>query len=145
MNDVAIREQLLRHWKYGGVDEDKAHEIYHDDAVLELPQSGERFVGKQNFLAWRRIYPARLEFKIRRISHGGDLWVVESLISYDGSPWMFGMSILQFRDNKVAHERIYVFEGFEAPPWRAEWAEMFDPLEAITPAEWRNSGGSGSQ
>lgn len=144
MDGVAIREAILRHWKYGGVDEDKAHEIYHDDAVLEFPQSGERFVGKQNFLAWRKQYPAKLEFKIRRISHDGDLWVVEGLISYDGSPWMFAVSILEFRDDKVAHERIYVFEGFEAAPWRAEWAEMFDPLEAKSPSEWlgdRDSGG----
>jgi SnoaL-like domain len=143
MDDRAIREQLLRHWKYAGVDEDKAHEIYHDDALLELPQSGERFVGKENFLAWRKQYPAKLAFKIRRISHGGDLWVVEGLISYDGSPWMFGVTILQFRDDKVAHERTYVFEGFEAAPWRAEWAEMFDPLESMTPDEWQKSGGVG--
>lgn len=140
MDEVAIREKLLRHWEYAGVDEEKAHEIYHDDAILELPQSGERFVGKQNFLAWRKQYPAKLEFKIRRISHGDDLWVGEGLISYDGSPWMFALSILQFRDDKVAHERVYVFEGFEAAPWRTEWAEMFDPLESMTPGEWRKSG-----
>ncbi len=34
---------LKRHWAYTGRDEDIAHEIYHDDAVLEFPQSGERF------------------------------------------------------------------------------------------------------
>ena len=30
--------------------------IYHDDAVLEFPQSGERFVGIENFREWRGEY-----------------------------------------------------------------------------------------
>ena len=139
MDETAIRDGLMRHWKFEGIDYDKSHEIYHDDAILEFPQSGERFVGKQNFLTWRRNYPAKLDFRIRRISHDGELWAVENLISYDGSPWMFTVSILHFRDDKIARERLYVMEGFEAAPWRAEWAEMFDPLQAITPPEWRES------
>jgi hypothetical protein len=138
-DETVIREALFRHWKFAGIDEDKANEIYRDDAILELPQSGERFVGKQNFLTWRKKYPAQLDFRIRRISHAGDLWVAENLISYDGSPWMFAVTILHFRDDRIAHERLYVFEGFEAAPWRSEWAETFDPLNAITPADWREA------
>jgi hypothetical protein len=34
-------------------------------AVLEFPQSGERFGGVENFREWRRIYPASLAFEIR--------------------------------------------------------------------------------
>lgn len=140
MDGAVIREALIRHWKYEGIDFDRSHEIYHEDAVLEFPQSGERFVGKQNFLTWRRQYPAKLDFRIRRISHSGDLWVTENLISYDGAPWMFTVNILEFRDDKIAHERLYVFEGFDPAPGRAPWAQMFDPLEAITPADWREGG-----
>lgn len=142
MDESAIRDGLLQHWRFEGIDYDKSHEIYHDDAVLEFPQSGERFVGKATFLAWRKQYPAKLDFRIRRISHDGDLWVTENLISYDGSPWMFTVNILQFRGAKIAHERLYVLEGFEAAPWRAKWAEVFDPLEAITPLDWRTEAGS---
>jgi hypothetical protein len=39
MDDAERRAQLKRHWDYGGSDQDIAHEIYHDDAVLEFPQS----------------------------------------------------------------------------------------------------------
>ena len=137
MSESAIRDALVEHWQYAGIDEDKAHEIYHGDAVLEFPQSGERFVGGEKFLTWRKQYPAKLDFRIRKITHDGDLWVAEGLISYNGGPWMFGVSILQFRGEKVAHERSYVMEGWEAAEWRAPWAERFDPLEAITPADWR--------
>jgi hypothetical protein len=144
VEESKIRDGLMRHWRFEGIDYDKSHEIYHDDAILEFPQSGERFVGKDNFLSWRKKYPAKLDFRIRRISHGGDLWVTENLISYDGSPWMFTVNILQFRDDRIAHERLYVIEGFDAAPWRAEWAERFDPLEALTPAAWREGSGDES-
>ena len=138
-DDAAIRAALVRHWQYSGIDENKAHEIYHDDAVLEFPQSGERFVGVDRFRTWRAKYPAHLDFRIRRITHEGNLWVVENLISYDGGPWNFTVSILRFRNERVAHERIYIMDGWEAAEWRAEWAERFDPLESITPPEWRDA------
>ena len=137
VDDSEIRDRLIDHWKFEGIDYERSHEIYHDDAVLEFPQSGERFVGKNSFLTWRKTYPAKLDFMIRKISHNGSLWVTENLISYDGSPWMFSVNILEFRGDRIAHERIYVMEGFEAAPWRAPWAERFDPHESITPECWR--------
>ena len=42
LDERDLLEALHRHWEYSGKDEDVAHEIYHDDAVLEFPQSGER-------------------------------------------------------------------------------------------------------
>jgi hypothetical protein len=121
MDEAWVRAQLERHWEYSGRDEDIAHEIYHEDAVLEFPQSGERFVGVANFREWRRIYPASLRFKIRRIIGSGSLWVAENLISYDDGPWNLTVSILEFRGEKVAHERIYITQPWEAPGWRAPW------------------------
>jgi len=88
---------------------------------LEFPQSQERFVGNANFIDWRKIYPSSLEFKIRRIRGRGDLWVAENSIRYDGGPWNYGCSILEFRGDKVARETIYIDHGWEAPDWRAAW------------------------
>ncbi len=137
MDETAVRKALVRHWEYAGLDEDIGHEIYHDDAVLDFPQSGERFVGKPNFLTWRKQYPAKVAFKIRRINGAGDLWVTENLISYDGGPWMFAVNILRFRGDRVAHELIYIMEGFDAADWRNPWVTMFDPLASVSPAEWQ--------
>ena len=53
----------------------------HDDAVLEFPQSGERFEGVDNFREWREQYPAQVEFRLRRITGSGDVWVGEVSIS----------------------------------------------------------------
>jgi hypothetical protein len=137
MDEAAIREAPVRHSQYAGRDDDKAHELYHDDAVLELPQSGERFIGKSNILTWRKRYPAKVSFRIRRMTGEGDLWVAENLISYDDGPFQFVVYILRFRGDKIAHEAVYFMDGFGAPEWRRQWATMFDPLASVTPDEWR--------
>ena len=98
-----------------------SHACYHDDAVLEFPQSGERFEGLDNFREWRTQYPAAVEFRVRRISGSGDVWVRELSVRYDGGPWMLGVGVLEFRGDRIAHERIYVTEPWDAPEWRARW------------------------
>jgi hypothetical protein len=128
--DVELLGQLKRHWEYSGRDEDISHEIYHEDAVLEFPQSGERFEGVANFREWRRQYPAWLQFHTRRITHRDDLVVVENLISYNSAPWMVSVNLLEFRGDRVAHERIYIMDGWNAPDWRAPWRseQLADPV-----------------
>jgi hypothetical protein len=121
LDDQELLVALRRHWDFTGKDEDVAHEIYHADAVLEFPQSGERFDGVENFREWRRRYPATVTFHTRRITHRDDLVVVENLISYDGSPWKFAVNLLEFRGERVAHERIYIMDGWEAAEWRSTW------------------------
>ncbi len=125
MDEAKLMAALRRHWEYSGKDEDIAHEIYHEDAVLEFPQSQERHEGKANFIAWRKQYPAKTEFNIRRIRGQGSFWVAENSIRYDGGPWNFTCSLLEFRGDKVARETIYITQGWDAPegrlPWRAAW------------------------
>ena len=82
LDEAELLQTLRRHWEHPSEDEDLAHEIYRDDAVLEFPQSGERFEGVQNFREWRRQYPAKLEFHPRRINHLDNLVVTEYVISH---------------------------------------------------------------
>jgi hypothetical protein len=116
-----VLEKVRRYWEYSGADVDRADEIYHQDAVLEFPQSGERFEGLANFTEWRRRYPAEVRYRVRRITVRDDLVVAEVSVSYGGRPWQFGVQLLEFRDDKVARERIYIMEGWDAPEWRAPW------------------------
>ena len=110
---------LLQHFESD--DPHRAHAMYQDDAVLEFPQSGERFVGVENLREWRSGYPATTSVDIREVRGEGDLWVAEISIRYDDGPWHYGISILELRDDKIARESIYVAEGWEAPEWRARW------------------------
>ena len=121
MDDGQVRAALERHWEFSGRDEDIAHEIYHDDATLYFPQSGERFVGAENFREWRSNYPANTSFEVERVRGDGDLWVAEVTVTYDEGPVNHGVSILELRDEKIARESIYVAEGWEPPEWRARW------------------------
>ena len=123
MDEAKVRAMLEQHFEYAGSDPDKAHEHYHEDAVLEFPQSGERFAGVENMREWRSNYPANTSFEFREVRGAGDLWTAEIAISYDGGPENFGVSILEFRGDKIARETIYVAEGFEAPEWRAQWRD----------------------
>jgi SnoaL-like protein len=119
MDTATVRAMLEQH--FGSSDPGVSHEMYHDDAVLEFPQSGERFVGVGNFREWRSSYPASTKVEFREIRGRDDLWVAEISISYDEGPWSLGVSIVEFRGDKIARESIYVTESWEPPEWRAQW------------------------
>jgi ketosteroid isomerase-like protein len=121
MDPQAILDLVRQHWEDLGTNVDRAHQMYREDAVLEFPQSGERFEGVANFREWRRQYPASLRFRLRRITAREDLVVVECSVSYNDGAWQDGIQLLEFRGDKVARERIYVMERWEAPAWRAPW------------------------
>ncbi|MGD9697218.1 MAG: nuclear transport factor 2 family protein [Thermoleophilia bacterium] len=122
MDEQATRLQVVRrYWEYAGADIDRAEEIYHPDAVLEFPQSGERFEGRETFTEWRRAYPGEVRYRVRRTTMRDDLAVVEVSARYDEGPWMLGVQLLEFRGDRVARERIYVMEAWSAPEWRAPW------------------------
>jgi hypothetical protein len=118
---AAVRAMLEQHFEYAGSDPARAHEMYHEDAVLEFPQSGERFEGVENLREWRSNYPASTAVEFREVRGRDDLWVAELSITYDEGPENFGVSILELRGDKIARESIYVTEGWEPPEWRAQW------------------------
>jgi ketosteroid isomerase-like protein len=121
-----IRAALERHWSVSAADDPETVEaIYHDDVVVDYPQSGERIRGTANLRGLREAYPAKLTFDVRRISGRGDLWVTEYVITYDGKP-VNTVRIMEFTGDKVAHETVYFADPFEAPEWRAQWVERMD-------------------
>ena len=117
-----IRAALDRHWAAStSGDQDTEHEIYHDDAIIDYPQSGERIDGRRNIQALRSHHPDKPSgFTVRRILGSGNLWVTEYVITYQGRP-VDTVSIMEFRDGKVAHETQYFADPFEPPAWRAQW------------------------
>jgi hypothetical protein len=59
-DESRVLEIVRRYFEFVGAHVERAGEIYHEDAVLEFPQSGERFEGAAAFTEWRRQYPADL-------------------------------------------------------------------------------------
>jgi ketosteroid isomerase-like protein len=121
--DPNIRAALYRHWAASDANDFEAeHEIYHDDAVLEYPQSGERIRGRRNIQASRAAQPNKKRFTVRRVLGAADVWVTEFVLTYDGLP-SYTVSIMEFRDGKVARETQYFGDPFAPGPSRAQWVE----------------------
>ena len=125
MEDREVRAALDRHWVASDANDLEAeHDIYREDAVLEYPQSGERIRGRQNIEASRVAQPNMKRFTVRRVLGGGDLWVSELVLNYDGKPF-YVVSVMEFEDGEVVRETQYFGEAFEpahgeklTPWWR---------------------------
>ena len=131
--DARVRAAIEDHWRASEAGDTKTeHAIYADDAILDYPQSGERYRGRAAIEAQRGGHPADRHFTVLRITGGGSHWVSECIITYDGAP-TYSVSIMQFADGQVAHETQYFADPFGAPAWRAALAEPM-PGRTITTA-----------
>jgi hypothetical protein len=127
VRDQEIRAALDRHWAASDAsDFETEHLIYHENAVLDYPQSGERTIGRRNIQGQRASQPSKKRFTVRRIIGGGDLWVTELILTYDGKP-TYTVSIMEFTGVKVAREAQYFAEPFAAPAFRAQWVVRMGP------------------
>ena len=121
--EADIRARIQQHWdasERGDVDAE--HAIYAEHAILDYPQSGERFRGRSKIQAQRGGHPAQRHFTIRRILGSGDLWVSECVITYDGVPTC-SVSVMEITDGLVTHETQFFADPFPAAPGRAALAE----------------------
>ncbi|TAI67575.1 nuclear transport factor 2 family protein [Bradyrhizobium sp. Leo170] len=123
MDDRTILAELQRHWNASDANDfETEHDIYREDAVLDYPQSGERIHGRRNIQESRFVQPNKKRFSVRRIVGGGDLWVSEFVLTYDGIP-SYVVSIMEFREGLVAHETQYFGDRFDPAPSRAHLVE----------------------
>jgi SnoaL-like domain len=121
--EADIRARVQQHWEASeSGDIEAEHAIYAADAILDYPQSGERFRGRSKIQAQRGGHPAERHFTVRRILGSGDLWVSECVITYDGVP-TYSVSVMEISDGLVTHETQYFAGPFEASPGRAALAE----------------------
>jgi hypothetical protein len=117
------RAAIEEHWRASERgDVETEHAIYALDAILDYPQSGERFRGRATISEQRGAHPANRHFTLLRVSGSGNLWVSECVITYDDVP-SYSVSIMEFADEHVVHETQYFADPFQSPAWRAALAE----------------------
>ena len=127
-SEADTRARIQQHWDASeSGDIETEHAIYAEDAILDYPQSGERFRGRSRIQAQRGGHPAERHFTVRRILGVDDLWVSECVISYDGVP-TDSVSIMEITHGFVTHEAQYFADRFPAAPNRAALAE---PIPAL--------------
>src|SRR5215212_551724 len=117
---------------------EQEYEARSPDFVMEMPQSGERIVGRDAMRAMQEAYPNPPDAKVRRIVGSGDLFVMEGVAAYPGGGAFHVANIVEFSDGKIIRETRYYAEPFEPPEWRAEWVESlivasFGPRTALRP------------
>ena len=123
MDDREKLSALRRHWDASDAGEfETEHEIYREDAVLDYPQSGERIRGRRNIQESRFLQPNKKRFAVRQIVGGGDLWITEFVLTYDGIP-SYSVSIMEFCNGRVAHETQYFGDQFAPSPSRTHLVE----------------------
>jgi hypothetical protein len=127
--DSSTRARIQEHWQASDRgDAETENAIYDAGAILDYPQSGERFRSRAKIAAQRGGHPAERRFTIQRIQGSGDLWVSEAVITYDGVP-THSVSIMVFTGELVTHEIQYFADPFEAPAWRAELSEPIGEMQ----------------
>jgi len=136
MRDQEIREALNQHWTAStSGDFATDHDIHHEDAVLDYPQSRERMLGRHNIQITRNLQPNKKRFVVHRIMGTGELWITELVLTYDAKPF-HTVSIMEFRGVKVAHETQYFADPFEAGESRKKWVVSMDsPKDQRSPED----------
>jgi hypothetical protein len=129
--DASRRARIAEHWNASERgDIDAEHAIYAEDAILDYPQSGERFRGRAKIQAQRGGHPAERHFSILRIRGGDDLWVSECVITYDGAP-TYSVSVMEFAGGQVSHENQYFADPFPPAASRAALADRVPDAERL--------------
>ena len=111
---------------------------YDDDYVEVYPQSGEQVVGPSEAIEAIRRQPAGVTIAggPHLTSCGEDRVLLEALFDY-GGPRVVARRPVRGPRRPAPPTTAYFGEPFEAPAWRAAWAERFDPLD---PAAWDGEG-----
>ena len=100
------------------------YELRTDDYIMEMPQSGERIVGRDNIRAFQEAYPNPPRMEVRRIIGEGDLF--SSRAGPTTAPRCHtSPTSSNFATGAFARTRYYA-TPFEPPPWRPQWVDL-DP------------------
>ncbi len=120
------RQTVQRYWealerKYF----DTAMVELHEDFMESYPQSGERIIGKENYLRLLTGHPTFPSIKVRRHVGRDDLWVTLAAFDYagDGSPPWQSCEVQELKEGKISRIEVIFGAPFEAADWRAEWVE----------------------
>lgn len=118
------REVLEGLWPSDGaaltLSAEEEHALRAEDYVMEMPQSGERVVGRDKMRALQSEYPNPPSIEIQRIVGEGDHFVVLGRSDYGGDVY-YVANVVEFRDGRIARETRLYGSPFDPPAWRAPY------------------------
>jgi hypothetical protein len=111
-------------------DWDRAADCLADEFVCEWPQTGERFRGRENFIAMNRAHPApNWHLQVRRLVAEQSTVAAEVVVVSDNAVDMC-LGFYDVSGGQVVHAVEYWVERADkpTPAWRAAFTERVDPV-----------------
>lgn len=125
MAGETVRQVVEGYWRAMNTNDwHAASELLHDDYVLDYPQSGERFRGRERFIAINAEYPVAgpWRFSVHRIV-AGERDAVSDVTVTAPSVTARVVSFFELRDGTIWRMTEFWPDPFEAAAWRAPLAE----------------------
>jgi hypothetical protein len=123
-----------------GAEWERLSEVFHDDAVLEYPQSGEVFRGIDNIKGQFANYPGLQagtselkeiiggttyaltpSYTVIAVKGSGDQGTAVIRVQYPNGSWWWVLNLYELDGPRIKRARAYFAEDFEAPDWRAPY------------------------
>lgn len=117
-------------------------DVFHDDATLEYPQSGEVFRGLANIRSQFSNYPgmnpgtSRLaevigddayaltpSYTLIKVEESGTRGTAVIRIRYPDESWWWAINLYELRGDRIIRSRAFFAPDFPAPDWRATYRE----------------------
>lgn len=94
-----------------------------DGFVCEWPHTGERIVGRENFVEVQRIYPGTGSIAVERlVDDGAGQVATQCRVEWDGAV-VFAVSFFTLTGGQIAHLLEWWPEPYEPSAWRAHLVE----------------------
>ncbi len=104
-------------------DLDEYESLLSIDAVEGRPQTGQRFVGRDNIMGMYRAFPEGLAATWRRLIGRGTTWALEGVLDFGEGTSTHVIGTFEVRDSRVTKVDFYFAGKTEPPVYHAGWAE----------------------
>lgn len=93
------------------------------DAVEGRPQTGQRFVGRNNIMGMYQAFPEELRASWRRLIGSGSTWALEGIIDFGKGQSIHVIGTFELDDGLVTKVDFYFAAPTEPPVYHAGWGE----------------------
>ena len=109
----AILESIFGRGTFGSPDEEYAYRA--TDFVAEIPQTGEQWESREALRDFQRDFGTPPAVRLDRIRGQGDLWIVETVQTYERGGANHTCVVVEFGGDKISRETRYYAPASEPP------------------------------
>ena len=116
---MKITKTIIKFWEYINKAEfDKLTEVMAADANVILPNTNEKFVGRENYIRFNRDYPGRWFADVQKLFEADDEIVTAVKIFNKEGMSLYVTSFFKVKNGLITQITEYWGENGEPPTWR---------------------------